>query len=199
LLAAAAVARIIGLNEEELSRGLKEVKPFAGRMQILDGKKGSTIIDDTYNASPAAVIAALDVLYSVKATQRIAILGNMNELGGYSQQAHEEVGAYCRSDLLDLVVTIGADVEKYLVPVAKAKGCTVQSFASPYDAGAYVLTALQEGAVILAEGSQNRVFAEEAVKLLLENPADNGKLVRQSDDWLQIKQKQFSPSTEKSS
>jgi UDP-N-acetylmuramoyl-tripeptide--D-alanyl-D-alanine ligase len=160
-------------------------------MQILPGVKGSTIIDDSYNASPAAVEAALDVLYAAKAPQRIAILGNMNELGDYSQEAHEEVGRYCQPDKLDLVVTIGADAEKYLVPAAREAGCRVEAFSSPYDAGRKVLSEMKTGAVVLAEGSQNRVFAEESLKILLDNPEDAKKLVRQSDYWMKIKRGQF--------
>lgn len=193
LLAAAAAARILGLDQKEIEAGLKEVKPFAGRMQILPGINGSTIIDDTYNASPAPVIAALDVLYAAETPQRIAILGNMNELGDFSKEAHEQVGSYCDPGKLALVVTIGPDAEKYLAPVTAQKGCQVKAFHSPYDAGAYVRENMQPGAVVLAEGSQNRVFAEESLKVLLANPADQAKLVRQSASWIAIKQKQFTP------
>jgi UDP-N-acetylmuramoyl-tripeptide--D-alanyl-D-alanine ligase len=191
LLAAAACAQLAGLENDEISQGLAEIKPFAGRMQILQGIKKSTIIDDTYNASPAPVIAALDVLYSAKAKQRIAILGNMNELGDYSEKAHTEVGEYCRPDKLDLVVTIGPDAETYLAPAALKKGCKVKTFDSPYAAGKFVEESLKTGAVILAEGSQNRVFAEESLKVLLADKSDAKKLVRQSAAWLRVKKRQF--------
>lgn len=193
LLAAAATGQLLGLTPDEIQKGLGEVRPFAGRMQVLPGIKGSTIIDDTYNASPHPVIAALDVLYAAEAPQRVAILGSMNELGDYSEEAHKEVGEYCRPDKLDLVVTIGADAEKYLAPAAAAKGCAVKSCSSPYEAGAFAAAALKDGAVVLAEGSQNRVFAEEALKALLADPADEQKLVRQTPYWLNIKKKQFKP------
>jgi len=91
----------------------------------------------------------------------------MNELGDYSRTAHEEVGAYCKSDKLDLVVTIGPDAAKFLAPAARAAGCKVKTFDSPYLAGTYVREHLQKEAVVLAEGSQNRVFAEESLKSLL--------------------------------
>lgn len=193
LLAAAATGQLLGLTDDELQRGLQEIKPFAGRMQILRGIKGSTIIDDTYNASPEPVIAALDVLYAAKSSQRIAILGNMNELGEYSEEAHRKVGAYCQPDKLDIVVTIGPDAEKYLAPAAKGKGCQVHSFSSPYEAGEFVAKRLKDGAVVLAEGSQNRVFAEESLKVLLADKADESRLVRQSRVWMAKKRKQFRP------
>lgn len=190
-LAAAAAAQLAGLSQVEIEKGLKEVKPFAGRMQILAGIRDSTIIDDSYNASPAPVKAALDVLYDAEATQRIAILGNMNELGDYSQQAHEEIGKYCKPGKLELVVTIGPDAGRYLAPAAKAMGCEVIICDSPYAAGEAVRERLKKGGMVLVEGSQNQVFAEESIKVLLADKADAKKLVRQSDYWMGIKRKQF--------
>jgi UDP-N-acetylmuramoyl-tripeptide--D-alanyl-D-alanine ligase len=190
-LAAVAAADILGLGKDEIESGVSKIVAFAGRMQILPGIKNSTLIDDTYNSSPAAVRAALDVLYAGDAPQRIAILGSMNEMGDYSKQAHQEVGAYCNPKKLDWVVTIGPDAKKYLAPAAKEQGCEVKSFLSPYDAGHCVAQNLKEGAVVLAKGSQNRVFAEEALKELLSDPEDVTKLVRQSAYWQGVKSKQF--------
>jgi len=190
-LAAAATAHMAGLSADDITQGLARIKPFAGRMQLLRGIKNSILIDDSYNASPPAVEAALDVLYAATAPQRIAILGSMNQLGDYSPEAHREVGAYCDADKLDVVVTIGHDAETYLAPVAKAAGCDVHSFSTPYQAGEFVKSRLVTSAIVLADGSQDGVYAEEALKLLLENPDDQTKLVRQSADWMAIKRKRF--------
>lgn len=190
-LAAAATADILGHSRLVIKQSLSNVQPFAGRMSVLAGVNESTIIDDTYNASPEPVKAGLDVLYAAKAPQRVAILGSMNELGNYAKEAHREVGAYCNSRKLDMVVTIGADARRWLAPAAREVGCQVHSFASPYDAGEFVRDHLKSGAIVLAEGSQNGVFAEEAVKPLLAHPADRAKLVRQSNYWLRKKAKQF--------
>ena len=148
-------------------------------------------MDDTYNASPISVKAALDAVYAADSPQRIAILGTMNELGAYTQSAHQEVGAYCDPSKLAMVVTIGSDAQEYLAPAAKDRGCTVYSFDSPYAAGEFVKKKLKKGALVLAKGSQNRVFAEEALKILLANKADAADMVRQSDYWLSIKRQQF--------
>ena len=190
-LSAAAAAHSQGLGVDKIKDGLASVSAFAGRMQVLRGIKNSTIIDDTYNSSPVAAKAALDVLYNTDAPQRIAILGSMNELGEHSPQAHKEVGKYCDPKKLDLVVTVGSDAEEYLAPEAKKRGCHVAKFASPYKAGEMVREHLKPGAVILAKGSQNRVFAEESLKTLLASKKDRAKLVRQSPFWMKIKQKQF--------
>ena len=188
---ATAVADMLGMSREDIKAGLSRLEQFPGRMQLLEGIKNSRLIDDSYNASPEPVKSALDVLYEAKAPQRIAILGNMNELGEFSREAHEDVGRYCSPKKLDLVVTIGPEAKRWLAPAAKAQGCQVRSFMNPYDAGDYVRRHLKEKAVVLAEGSQNGVFCEEALKPLLAHPADTAKLVRQSRYWLRQKAKQF--------
>jgi len=190
-LAAAAVASILGVKKTNIAKGLAVLHPFSGRMQVLEGIKNTTLLDDTYNASPLAVKAALNTLYDVRAGRRIAILGDMNELGDLSRKAHEEAGAYCNPNKLDVVVTVGKDAKKWLAPAAREQGCTVQSFDNPHDAGAYVSGKLRRGAVVLAKGSQNGVFTEEALKPLLADPTDAEKLVRQSSYWLAKKRKQF--------
>jgi len=191
LTAAAAVGAQCDLSDEQIIQGLQAFTPVAGRMQRLAGIKDSVIIDDTYNASPVANKAALDVLGQFTAPQRIAVLGTMNEMGEYSAQAHREVGEYCDPEVLQLVVTVGQEAERYLAPAAKSKGCKVESFDSPYMAGEYVKTKAQTGAVLLFKGSQNGVFCEEAVKAVLADPADAGKLVRQSEYWMTKKRQQF--------
>lgn len=190
-LAAGATAHILGLPLPDIQKGLADISAFAGRMQVLPGKLNSTIIDDTYNATPLAVKAALDVIYSGDAPQRIAILGSMNELGSHSPAAHREVGEHCDPAKLDWVITIGKDAKEYLAPVAKERGCQVKSFLDPYRAGRFAEKQLKEGAVVLAKGSQNGVFAEEAIKVLMRNPEDEAKLVRQSGYWLRVKARQF--------
>lgn len=191
ILAAAAVAEKLGLSPSEIEAGLSQIKPVAGRMQTLAGVNDSKIIDDTYNASPEAMKAALLTMYRLKAPQKIALLGNMNELGEYSEQAHREVGQLCDPKELDLVVTLGPDANAFIAEEAKKPGCEVVSFDNPYAAGKFIKSKIQPGALILAKGSQNKVFAEEAVKVLLANPADAAKLVRQSKTWLSIKAKNF--------
>lgn len=191
VVGAGAVGIKLGLTAEQVAAGLNAVRPVNGRMNLLKGLKDSTLIDDTYNSSPVAAIAALQTLYKFQTDQRIAILGSMNELGEFSPEAHKQVGAACDPSLLDWVVTIGADAANFLAPEAEARGCRVRSFTSPYEAGAFAHSVLQPRAVVLAKGSQNGVFAEEALKELLGGPSEDQKLVRQGADWMAIKQKQF--------
>lgn len=190
-MAAAAVGIKMGLTIGEVVSGLQKIQPVNGRMNLLRGLKSSTLIDDSYNSSPLAAVAALQTLYLFPATQRIAVLGSMNELGTYSERAHKEVGKACDPALLEWVITIGSEAEKYLAPAAVARSCRVRSFASPYDAGTFVHSVLQKNAVVLIKGSQNGVFSEETTKMLLHRTEDESKLVRQTPDWMAIKQKQF--------
>lgn len=191
ICAAVSVGHQLGMDSATLVKGIEDIHPVNGRMYHLKGINDSTILDDTYNASPEASVAALDTLYKLEAPQKIAILGNMNELGQFSADAHTQIGEHCDPRQLDLVATIGPDANQYLAAAAEKKGCQVQRFDSPYKAGEFLKNIVEKGAIVLAKGSQNGVFAEETVKLLLKNPDDNSKLVRQSTYWQKIKQKQF--------
>lgn len=190
-VAAGTVGIKMGLTSQQVAAGMQKIRPVNGRMNLLKGMRGSTIIDDSYNSSPLSAIAALQTLYVFPARQRIAILGSMNELGDVSKAAHEKVGSACDPALLDWVITVGAEAQRYLAPAAEKRGCRVVSFISPYDAGAEAHKLMDAGAVILAKGSQNRVFTEEAIKMLLHSTQEEQYLVRQTPDWLAIKERQF--------
>jgi len=191
--AAAAVGAKLGLSSQQVAIGISKIIPSPGRMQVLRGLNDSTIIDDTYNASPLAVSAALKTLGEIESDQRIAILGSMNELGESSPESHRQIGELCTPAKLSWVVTIGDDAEQYLAPAAMKQGCQVRTFKSPYEAGAFVHSVLKPGTVVLAKGSQNGVFAEEAIKIFLHSTEDESKLVRQSPEWLRVKSEQFTP------
>ncbi|MDR0955591.1 MAG: hypothetical protein LBM73_00520 [Candidatus Nomurabacteria bacterium] len=190
-VAAGAVAAKLGMTADEIALALPEIRPVSGRMNILQGFRDTTILDDTYNALPDAVAAALRTLYQIQTPQRIAILGGMNELGQSKSFEHTRIGQLCDPKLLDWVITIGEDAARYIAPAAKHRGNNVASFKSPYDAGAFCNRVMRPGAVILVKGSQNGVFAEEAVKVLLRRIEDEDQLVRQSDNWKKIKDAQF--------
>ncbi len=188
---AIAVASKLGMGPQEIVDGVEDIVPVPGRMNLLRGIEKSTLIDDTYNSSPASAEAALQTLYSLQAPQRIAILGSMNELGDTSAKAHEDLGHLCDPALLAWVVTVGAEAETYLAPAAKVRGCQVKSFTSAIDAGAFVRSVLDEEAAVLAKGSQGDIYLEEAVKMLLHSTSDDHQLVRQSPAWMDRKNQFF--------
>jgi len=190
--AAVAVADILGMSEQNIKKGVSNITAIPGRMQALRGINNSIIIDDSYNSSPLAAEAALKTIYGLHVNQRVAVLGSMNELGEYSREGHERVGKYCDSKKLDLIITIGNEANKYLAPAAEASGCKVIKTSSPYQAAQIVKENLQPRSLILVKGSQNGVFSEEAVKMLLANRKDSKKLVRQNSFWIKKKHQQFS-------
>lgn len=186
------IADILTIEKKNIAEAIKQVKPLSGRMQMLRGINDSNIIDDSYNSSPNAVKAALDVLYSIKSPQKIAVLGSMNELGTYSELSHTEIGNYCDPKQIDLLITIGSEANNFIAVKAKSKGINVQSFLSPYEAGDYLKNNIKNKALILVKGSQNMVFSEEVIKSILKDRSDSAKLVRQTKYWLKKKQQAFS-------
>ncbi len=193
VMAAVAVAAKLGFTSTEIAVGAALIRPVPGRMNILRGIGGTTIIDDTYNSSPAAAAAALQTLYVFdddNVPQRIAVLGDMRELGAESQKEHEKLGQLCDPNLLSWVVVVGPDSEKYLAPAARQRGCQVHVATNAITAGEFVRSVTEEGAVILVKGSQNTIYLEECVKILCDLTEDT-KLVRQSESWMKTKTDYF--------
>lgn len=183
-VAAVAIAVKFGLHPEEIKKGVSKVQAVDGRMSTLRGMAKTTIIDDTYNATPLAMESALQTLYGLNVPQKIAVLGNMNELGASSAKEHENLAKLCDPSQLSWLVTVGDDMERYLAPLAKLKGCQVMSFKSPLAAGAFVHKVIQPGAAILFKGSEADVYLEEAIKVVLHSTEDEHRLVRQSPGWM---------------
>ncbi|NLD43849.1 MAG: UDP-N-acetylmuramoyl-tripeptide--D-alanyl-D-alanine ligase, partial [Chloroflexi bacterium] len=106
VLAASAVGLAFGLSWEEISAGLRQVAPLPGRTRLLAGAGGAELLDDSYNASPESLVAALGTLAALEARRRVVVLGDMAELGPLTEEAH---GAAARgiAGVADLLVTIG--------------------------------------------------------------------------------------------
>jgi UDP-N-acetylmuramoyl-tripeptide--D-alanyl-D-alanine ligase len=105
-LAACACALAAGIPVEAIVRGLEAFAPVSGRLQRKQAANGATIIDDTYNANPDSVRAAIDVL-AESAEPRILVLGDMGEVGTQGPEFHEEIGAYAASRGIGTVLATG--------------------------------------------------------------------------------------------
>ena len=178
--AALAVALAFNIPLKEALSSLEAYEPPPGRGRILAGKNGSIIIDDSYNASPVADEHALATLKAFPhAKRRIAVLGDMLELGRYSVAEHERIGALARS-VADIVVAVGIRTRSF--PAVKGRGEVML-----FDCARSAMPALAEmasaGDVILVKGSQS-IRTERIVKALLAHPADASRLVRQERKWL---------------
>jgi UDP-N-acetylmuramoyl-tripeptide--D-alanyl-D-alanine ligase len=110
-LAAIACTLAIGVPPECVVRGLESFAPVAGRLQKKTSRIGSPVIDDTYNANPDSVRAAIDVLADAPAPH-VLVLGDMGEVGGEGRKFHEEIGAYARGRGIEHLFTLG-DLARY--------------------------------------------------------------------------------------
>ena len=188
-LAALAVGIARGESVLRMSEALATLEAPRGRMRVLPGASGSIIIDDTYNSSPVAVLAALDTLKSLEGTRKIAMLGDMLELGEFSVKEHERIGI-AASAVVDELVTVGKRAH-IIADAAIAAGLAekhIHQFSSSTEAGDWALTNITAGDIILAKGSQgsgaNMIRMERAVKKILREPRDaKHLLVRQEKEW----------------
>lgn len=119
-LAAIACTAAIGVPTESIVRGLENFTPVAGRLQKKTATNGALVIDDTYNANPDSVRAAIDVLASA-APPRILVLGDMGEVGDEGQAYHEEIGKYAKSRGIEHLLTLG-DLATYSMRAFGAGG-----------------------------------------------------------------------------
>lgn len=187
-LAGVAVGRAMGLGFPEIQLGLNAFTPPAGRMRVIAGIKKTTIVDDTYNASPRAALEALDAVAQLQnARRKIAVLGDMLELGALTESTHREVGTACAaSHAFEMLVTVGP-AARFIAGAARAGGMLesdVFSFDSAPDAGAFLQDRLHEGDIVLVKGSQG-VRCEKIVKEIMAEPERASELlVRQSEKWL---------------
>jgi len=188
-LAGAAVGLAFDMNLVEIAESLKSYTPPPGRMNLIRGINDSLVVDDTYNSSPEAVIAGLDVIKEIviaEPARKIAVLGDMLELGSYSQAAHEMVGSYLVKCGINKLITVGArslDISK----AAAGNGLTQDSifhFADSEMAGKFLCDLVNKQDLVFIKGSQG-MRMEKAVKaIMLEPERASELLVRQSARWL---------------
>lgn len=187
-------AKLLGVSPEGLRRAVEAITPVPGRMRLFRGLRGTTILDDTANFSPIAGVVALDTLKKVPAKRRIAILGNMHELGDYIEPGYQEVSE--AFDGVDMVVFVGDLAKQHFAPLAKQQGYrqnkTMFLFDSAPEAGAFVRdTLLKAGDAVVVKGPFGGFYLEEATKKLLADPTESKLLTRQSDFWLHKKRQHF--------
>lgn len=184
-LAAAAVGFSFGLNGVAVSEALKNYKSPPGRMILLPGIKHTSIIDDTYNSSPMAAVAALKLLEKIQVSdKKFAAFGDMMELGAYTEKGHQEVGEKA-AEVVDVLVTVG-ERAKYIAQGARANGMPedrVFSFGNTLEAGKFIQQRIKSGDIILIKGSQ-AARMERVVKELMAEPLKAKELlVRQGLEW----------------
>ncbi len=148
-LAAAACCHAIGISVEIIAQGLQAFAPVSGRMQRKRAKNGAVVIDDTYNANPDSVRAAIDVLAKAQAPH-ILVLGDMGEVGQQGRAYHEEVGRYANAQGVDALLTLG-ELACYS---AAAFGTNGQHFSHFDDLMAALDEQARPNATVLIKGSR---------------------------------------------
>lgn len=148
-LAAIACTLAIGVAPDAIVRGLQAFAPVSGRLQRKTAANGALVIDDTYNANPDSVRAAIDVLAQFSAP-RILVLGDMGEVGNEGRQYHEEIGAYARTNGIEHVFTLG-DLARH---TASACGAHAAHYDSVQDLNDALAAILDADATVLVKGSR---------------------------------------------
>lgn len=188
VLAAVAVGFAYHIPLSLMLEWLSHFQPPAGRSRLLPGIKRTLIIDDSYNSSPLAARGAIDALMDWRVSQdakRIAVLGDMKELGAASKEEHRKLGEYCAQKEVDVLVTVGAEA-KYSARAAREYGMEteeVEEFDRAYEAGKYLQEKIKRGDVVLVKGSQD-VRLEKVVEEIMAQPERaRDLLVRQEARW----------------
>ena len=169
-----------------ITQALETYQPPPGRGRLIEGIKDTFILDDSYNASPEAMIAALETLKNFPATGRkIAVLGDMLELGAYTIDAHREIGEKVAL-ICDQLITVGVRA-KFIGEGATKTGLEPKKllhFNDTREAGKALQPLLVSGDVVLVKGSQAGRL-ERVVEEIMLHPEDKEKLLaRQEPEWL---------------
>ena len=187
ILAALSVGLAIDLSWVNIVESLNKFIAPPGRMNLLSGKNDTILIDDSYNASPLAMNKAVNVLSEIKTTkQRIAVLGDMAEIGRFSANEHRKLGTLLQELKVDIIITIGYSsklINEQAIEDGMAKSRNFH-FDSAEHAIEKVCDFLKPGNVLLIKGSQI-IRTEKIIKKIMANPQNSKKLlVRQEKEWL---------------
>lgn len=171
---AAAVGLIFGVNFLNISEALRGYKPAPHRMNLLEGIRGSMIIDDSYNASPLSMDAALHALKDLPGKRKIAVLGDMLEIGKYTIQAHEKIGQIA-GRVADTIVTVGPRA-KFIAEGVRKTGArkVVMEFDTWEDAREPVQELIKRDDLVLVKASR-AVKLDKVVEVIKETaPSSSG-------------------------
>ena len=185
-MAGASVGLAFGMNLIELAEALQKYSAPPGRLKLIEGIKNSSILDDSYNASPLATHAALDTLGDLQTKgKKIVVFGDMLEIGKYTIEAHKTLGQLA-AKYAGYVITAGPR-SKFTAEGAISNGIpkeNVKSFSTSDEAAPYVKELIKKDDLILVKGSQG-MRMEKVILEIMAHPEDAEKLlVRQDAYWL---------------
>lgn len=187
-LAAAAVGLAYGLDWAQIATGLAALEPLPGRTRLLEGIRGSQLLDDSYNANPASTSAALEVLRTLPAKRRLVVLGDMVQLGDYTEEGHRLVGRCC-AQVADVLVTKG-ELARISAEESLCKGLAAENVHITYsteDAVRALRAIIREGDLVLLKGSAESRLEFVARELLRVPESAPSVLPRQNRGWMQVR------------
>ncbi len=193
ILAAITTGLVFDVSPETILEALTQMARVPGRMNLLPGREGTLILDDTFNASPEAALAAIDALVELPGANKVAILGDMPDLGDIEREAHRQIGAYVSTRVQRLVTKGEASQETAAAALDNDSGLGQHAVSVTFtsnDAATAVVDLLSPDTVILVKGGAG-VRMERVVKQLLAQPErDRWQLVRQEPGWQKVRSSQ---------
>jgi UDP-N-acetylmuramoyl-tripeptide--D-alanyl-D-alanine ligase len=165
-LAAAAVTSAAGLSIREITQGLNTFSGVDSRLNRSRGINGSIVIDDSYNANPEAMMAAIDVL-AVQPGNHILVVGDMGELGEKAAQYHFEIGQYAKQHKVSRLIAVG-ELSRHVI---KGFGDDGEWFSSQQELISSLTSSIKASDVVLVKGS--RSAAMENVVIKIKNPSND--------------------------
>jgi len=185
--AAIATCASLGIPPIQSVKALSTYRAPPGRLRLFAGLSDSTIIDSSYNASPATMLKSLKLLKTLaKNNKKIAVIGDMRELGLSTKIAHKNLAdwllIYC-----DDAILFGDLTAKHTLPVLLSQKFPVHHFHAMTDLIKFLRSTLPPKSYILVKGSQNNILLERAVESILADPKDIARLCRRGPYWDKIR------------
>lgn len=187
-LAGASVGLHFKMNLVEIANALNDFNLPAGRMNLLAGLNHTFVIDDTYNSSPEACVSALNVLGNIRISddgKKYAVLGDMMEIGDYTEDGHKLVGAKVADLKIDYLIAVG-ERANFITLGAKEAGLLethIFHFDTTKEASEFLLSKINMGDVLLIKGSQFMRMEKIVQSLMAEPERAKDLLVRQGAEW----------------
>lgn len=177
--AAFAVATIFEMSPTDIIQGLANYASAKGRTRLLPGIKNSWVIDDSYNASPKSAQIAVDILSEMETSgRRLAVLGDMLELGDSSVEAHKNLGKYIANNGIDYLFVVGErsrDIQRGAIEAGMSED-KIYHFAHTIEAGYFLQDRIKENDIILVKGSRGAKM-EQVVYEIMAKPWEAGDLL----------------------
>ena len=173
------------LNIIEAIGKLKNYNVSPGRMRLLSGINDSLIVDDTYNSSPFACESALKTLAEIKNSGRkIAVLGDMLELGKHTEEAHKNIGKVAKENV-EVLIVVGQRAKKIKEGAVEVgmNDMNIYEFLNSSEAGEFLKTFVQKNDLVLIKGSQGMRMEKAVEAILLDKQNKKNLLVRQDEEW----------------